>query len=463
MGEHPIQAKAAWAVTVLLIVATAITLPFARNQWSEQTWLFAIFQSSTFLLYGMTALLLVLQVIATGQDRNFLWLAGGYFFTALSAIVQLITFPGIVSPTGGFGAGPQTSAWLWTIWHGGFPIFVLAKLMAGVVESQCDEFQQSGNVSFITLGPVWLSLISAVGVALICTRYSDSLPPITQTGSQNLPRGGWPGVFILLLNVVALATLVWLTRLRRPLFMWLAVGLLAFALDVQISLIAPVHYSVGWYVARCLNLVSAGSLMIALVVRTFIVYREAENRAVAFSDEARHDGLTGLFNRRYLIPRLTEELKRARRSQQPLSVLILDIDHFKHINDTYGHHGGDVCLISLTRELNARVQRAGDFVARYGGEEFVIVLPETDKIGAGNFAEDIRRRVSALYFESAVPYPITVSIGCVTVLSQLIATAEDVLAAGDMAMYQAKNEGRNRVVAADFEASIQKSEPFSPR
>jgi diguanylate cyclase (GGDEF)-like protein len=162
------------------------------------------------------------------------------------------------------------------------------------------------------------------------------------------------------------------------------------------------------------------------------------------------DALTGLHNRRYLERRLQEEVARARRYQHPLSCLFIDADHFKKINDQYGHGTGDEVL----REISLRVReclRASDMATRFGGEEFTLLLPQTDAEEAINLAERIRLRITGdpIVPRSGKGLKVTVSVG----VSQLRLTGEEdcdsageqLLKEADTALYQAKEEGRNRV------------------
>jgi diguanylate cyclase (GGDEF)-like protein len=168
------------------------------------------------------------------------------------------------------------------------------------------------------------------------------------------------------------------------------------------------------------------------------------------------DGLTQAANRRAFEERLDEEWRRAFRDAVPLTLLMIDIDHFKAYNDRYGHQAGDECLKLITRDFRTRLRRPADFLARYGGEEFSIILPDTDLSGALVVAEDLRRRTTALeiaHGASPVAGVVTLSIG--------VAEAEpaangggptDLVAASDRALYQAKRLGRNRVTTTKLGA-----------
>ncbi len=160
------------------------------------------------------------------------------------------------------------------------------------------------------------------------------------------------------------------------------------------------------------------------------------------------DSVTTLLNRRALVDRLTHEMERARRYATPLALLMVDLDHFKDINDTHGHLVGDEALREVARLLQSGVRNV-DIVARYGGEEFAIVLPETSNEGAVAFAERVRERVAEHVFanERLPSLRITVSVGVASVPAADIESVEDFFARSDEALYRAKAAGRNQVRA----------------
>ncbi|ADV82093.1 diguanylate cyclase [Terriglobus saanensis SP1PR4] len=160
------------------------------------------------------------------------------------------------------------------------------------------------------------------------------------------------------------------------------------------------------------------------------------------------DPLTGVHNRRWFDLALLREWKRAQRGKQPLTLLLIDIDHFKAFNDTLGHLQGDDCLTAVAQKLMSNLQRDGDSIVRYGGEEFVVILPQTDIRGALTVAENMRQAIARM----AYPHPgapsgiVTVSVGAATQSDYSMEdTSEELLIAADTALYRAKNGGRNRV------------------
>lgn len=160
------------------------------------------------------------------------------------------------------------------------------------------------------------------------------------------------------------------------------------------------------------------------------------------------DVLTGILNRRSFEEKITAEWKRAIRSKTMISLIMIDIDHFKEFNDYYGHQAGDRCLEKVAKAIVSSIQRPADLVARYGGEEFVVVLPESDRDGAVFVAERIRNEVESLAIRhehsSVSPY-VTVSLGTATLFPQGQNSVEELIYRADRALFQAKYLGRNNV------------------
>jgi len=157
------------------------------------------------------------------------------------------------------------------------------------------------------------------------------------------------------------------------------------------------------------------------------------------------DTLTGVFNRRYLNHILNVELLRAARTDGLISVLMIDIDHFKQINDTFGHQSGDHVLKRMTAAITASL-RDYDLLFRYGGEEFVVLLPDTSHREAKNVAQRLCQKVHALRFSDALVHlRLTVSIGVAEFPGMDIGTAEELLDYADQALYRAKENGRNQI------------------
>ena len=164
------------------------------------------------------------------------------------------------------------------------------------------------------------------------------------------------------------------------------------------------------------------------------------------------DGLTGIANRRMFDEMLSREWRRCARMQKPLSLIMVDIDYFKQYNDNYGHQMGDACLKQVAEQVSRSASRPGDLATRYGGEEFALILGETDSNGAKWVANHIRQHVADLKLEhpASPSHFLSVSCGVSTVVPGDKLSLETLLKTADHALYMAKTQGRDQVMAADF-------------
>jgi diguanylate cyclase (GGDEF)-like protein len=176
--------------------------------------------------------------------------------------------------------------------------------------------------------------------------------------------------------------------------------------------------------------------------RTKDLQREFVAQGMRLESLLREDALTGLTNRRAVLTQLGGMVSGARRHGHPLTVAIVDLDHFKRVNDTHGHKTGDDVLVAAARAMRAHL-RAEDQLGRLGGEEFLVLAPDTDAEAAGAMAEKLRAEVAA----APTPVAVTVSIGVATWDGE---TPEDLLHRADEALFAAKQAGRDRVMAASL-------------
>jgi diguanylate cyclase (GGDEF)-like protein len=184
---------------------------------------------------------------------------------------------------------------------------------------------------------------------------------------------------------------------------------------------------------------------------SLVVHLKKSNKALKelsrrFRDLAIRDGLTGLYNHGYLLDALAGEVSRAMRYDRPLSVIFLDVDHFKQYNDQFGHQRGDMVLKQVSQILKDEIRKT-DIAARYGGEEFVLILPETSKQDAFVVAEKVRKAVQESIANDVAdegPTTVTISAGVASYMEDGT-DATELIAKADAAVYTAKNDGRNAV------------------
>lgn len=158
------------------------------------------------------------------------------------------------------------------------------------------------------------------------------------------------------------------------------------------------------------------------------------------------DELTGLFNRRFYDQKILAEYRRSKRNLTPLSLIIIDIDHFKVVNDSYGHLAGDQCLVWLSNHLKKSLKRGSDMAFRYGGEEFCVILPDTDSKGAMALAEALRKNIeSQACTHKEFKISLTISSGIFTYIQQDDVKPEQIFTRADKALYDAKHNGRNQI------------------
>ena len=180
------------------------------------------------------------------------------------------------------------------------------------------------------------------------------------------------------------------------------------------------------------------------------VLHETQSKLEALSNT---DPLTGLANRRAFDAALAAEFNRAKRSSTPIALMMIDVDFFKHFNDTYGHPEGDKCLQKVATNIQQLCKRSMDLVSRYGGEEFAIILPNSDN--AELLAISMLKSVEAMgipHSTSSVANIVTISIGITEAIPLPEMQAEELVAMADKALYQAKSSGRNRMVSLEMNA-----------
>ncbi|KVP09120.1 hypothetical protein WL04_03380 [Burkholderia ubonensis] len=398
---------------------------------------------TVFTTAGIAAFFLGAQFAVTRQPVLGA-LGGAYAFTALAVALQLLTFPGVFAPHGLLGALPQSAAWMWIFWHAGFPSFVLLALFAR-------ERMARKAISAQRMRAWTIALIGgpAATAALLCVlALNVPLPPAFRPpGDAAVLPVNAVALVVWTLNALALAAVLLTGRLRTTLDLWLAIAVLACLTDTTLNLLSTNRFTVGWYVARVFSMFTPGVLVCVLAWEVTMLYQRLFEAHATLMRSSARDGLTGVYNRSHFNDHFHLLFLQARRQGEPLSLLMVDVDHFKAYNDAFGHVKGDACLIAVANALTGVVRRPADLVARYGGEEFAIVLPNTGARGARLVAEEAREAVLRLNLPTREPAGrVSVSVGCATAAPDEPMMPDALIEAADAALYRAKDAGRNRIM-----------------
>ena len=424
--------------------------------------------SFVFLLDAITAFLLFGQFHQQGIPL-YLVLGGSYLFNAAVSVPFLLAFPGAVQAQGGIIGGPQSAIWLWHDWHILFPSFVMVALVL-----HCTLTEKSvpdAKLWLFTWVVCTAVLLLVAGITLSVTVTHDQLPVLLDVGSAKphlTTAFYWAGGTAAMITLLALGMAVWHARHKNLLHLWLAVVLIAYLADVACSLAANARYTVGWYFGRIESIIAASVLLCLFLFEFMRLYRrlgqavrqlgetntklvslvqenlratadlEEKNRELALLTKI--DYLTQLANRKAIEAHINGLIQEACRYSRPFSVLMLDIDHFKHINDQYGHNAGDQVLVQLSRIIADRI-RAADAAGRWGGEEFLVVCTETGLKQAAELAEYLRALIENAPF--GLQCSVTASFGVVQY--QQPETLTELVLRADKQLYAAKRGGRNRV------------------
>jgi diguanylate cyclase (GGDEF)-like protein len=335
----------------------------------------------------------------------------------------------------------------------------------------------------------WMAWGNAVGLtllALLRTAYTLRLPKLLRLYPQQAEWGFnaqylvnafyWSCLVANCIIVAPLQPMTWLLLLGTGCMMAAANTMLGFnpalRLPYLIAILAPLMITEGLHpLPLHLVLIGLQSIFAAYLARTSMLVHQdywdgrharrlAEQQAQELELASLTDGLTQIPNRMHFDRQLRHEWSRHGRSGGPLSLLLIDLDHFKNINDSFGHPFGDTCLKAAAKALQEGCGRCGDFVARYGGEEFVVLLPHTDATGAQTIAQHMLHQLRQLALDSdGLEVRVTCSIGVASTIPCHSERATELVRRADEALYAAKHQGRNRVVLATEPGSTKAPTP----
>lgn len=418
----------------LLLAIGGLIMPMAARPVSRLPAFMLAYGITMVVLNALLATLFLCKATASGQSRLNI-LAAAYAFVVLMMMPAIFSFPDAIV-AGSIIGNRMSAIYLWIVWHYGFGLAAIWYLTRPATEHYRP-------------GPILLGTLAVAAAAvLVVTLAAGHLPDIFVDGVAF----GSPVLKLVPVSLLALALagfVLAVQRARTVEDIGLAVGLGATCLDIWLSFYGGPQYSAGWYAAKVFGLAASVAVLAALCLEITTLYLNAAKANEVLRRLAERDGLTQLFNRRHFDEQLTVQWRRASRSGEAMSVIMIDIDWFKNYNDTYGHQVGDLCLRAVGLALVSVRPDRQDFVCRYGGEEFVMLLPAVDAAGTAAVAEAIRATVARL----AVPHrsspkgQVTVSVGAFTMAAEG-SRPDLIMRRADECLYEAKARGRDQVVSA---------------
>jgi signal transduction histidine kinase len=313
LSPGPAQTRLALTVVLVLLVALfALAGPLSTIQPGRIDAFVPAYATAIFVIDLLTAVLLFAQ-FSILRSRALLAIASGYLYTALIVIPWMLTFPGVFTPDGLLGAGLQTTTWLYTLWHAGFPMFVIAYAL--LKDADLDEGRWRGSAGAAVLSSVAATGAVVCAATLLCTSGNDLLPRESLDPVRFSTAWLYAAGCLVLLIVVALI-LLWL-RGRSVLDLWLMVVMCAYVIEIYlISFPAPARYSIGWYAGRVFGLVSGSLVLLVLLYEILMLYAQLLRAVLAQHYEREARLMTG----DAVAATIAHEVK------QPLSAMITNAD-----------------------------------------------------------------------------------------------------------------------------------------
>jgi diguanylate cyclase (GGDEF)-like protein len=419
-----------------LIVVSLIATPVASVALGVSYPLFAMLLAASVMASAITALLLLVQARAVGSVPTAV-LGTGFAYAAATmmpyALLYHGMFPGLADA---LHASAGAHGYLWFLWQ--------AALLIALLAYQWLRLGERSDPAANVRGRLVIAGLTLAYIVLTPLAIWLPAPPLT------LDDGTWgptlASFMVPVIVVLAAASVIETLRSRKPanvLDLWMGIVALGVIVETYLTLLGGAPFTIGWYGSHVVALLATSAVLVVLLVQAAHVYSDLIERAEVLEGEAHTDILSGLPNRRRFDEEFARAFGSAIRRSSPIGVALIDIDHFKHYNDAFGHQAGDVALRRIAEAIGESVERSGDFAARYGGEEFVVILEDTTLAGASGVGERIRNAV----LDAGIPSPsgglLSVSVGVAARLPG--STGDALLRQADAALYDAKNAGRNRV------------------
>lgn len=416
-------------VSTIAIVVTLVGLPVGSHQLGATTSFVPAILATVACFDIMSVWLLAGEYHDTG-DRRLLGMALAYLWSLLLMGGYALAFPGVVSHHPPLAVTASVAPYLYLGWHVGFPVLLGA---AWGPWGWLDRIDSRGRRARLLAAVAAMSAAALATVA--CCVLDARRMPVLISGLDTSAMARLTAPVALPLVLISLLACARAVRGRAGPERWSAVAILVCLCDLCLTYSSHYRYSLGWYTGRTLTVTAAAVVLIAMLASFRRLKATAEFNAA-------YDGLTALANRRSAYDSLAAMTARARRTGTPLSVVLFDLDHFKQINDNYGHAVGDEVLRSVADTMRSAV-RDTDLCARVGGEEFLILLPDAALQDARLVAERLRAQLRARLIP-AIGSSVTASLG-IAELQSGDGTAEVFLHRADQAMYGAKARGRDRI------------------
>ena len=399
------QRAAAVCVILLAMALTAVSVHYGNQSVQAGLAIVPAFGGMICFVNLFTAIVLVGQA-RPGQVALAAKLAAAYLFSGLVVIPNLLSFPGLFTDGVVIG-GVGTAIWLWLGRDTGFALFV----MYFALTAKSHKRSRTRGITILAMG-----VAAAVLVVIAATWGLPYLPVVTDGTDYHRLNILGIGPFVVLCNLAALFLVARRLQASNTIDLWLAVALGVACLDITTRLVGSARFTAGWYCGQGLALLGAMTVFVAMLFESLRLSALKTELTMTLERLSLTDPLTELPNRRAFDQAFNAEWRRAEREALPVSVLMIDIDHFKGYNDSLGHPAGDRCLRRVAWALGRAARRPYDLTARFGGEEFAVLLPNTDAAGAAKMAEKVRASIAALRIAhpQSVRGVVTVSVGLAT-------------------------------------------------
>lgn len=442
--DTDVSDKQRWAarrVAVAMAIVAVVAIAFGRSPGHVNSGVLASLMGAVVVTELLSAALLFNRFVGSRA----LWLGAvgaGYFFIGCCVIAYLLTFPGVFSRAGYFGANEQTALTIWCVWHAVFPLAILVALILRAKTVRAPAAREALRVVGSCIA---LSVILAALLAYLIIRNSSVLPELMNERGFTLLMVGGVLPFICGLDVIALIALA-RQRSQKAIEVWLPIAVLASMLDAIMGVIAS-RYSIVWYVGKFFAVTSSSIMMTVFLteiaqISKALARANRELRAVA-EHISRHDALTDLPNRSLLEKCLRETLLSDAERGSRTALLHVNLDHFRTINEAIGMAAGDEFLREVARRLCASARRE-HVVACLGGDDFVVLFSQIAGIEeVAEFARALSGTLRQSFLASGQRIFPSASIG-IAVTPEDGIDAEALLGAATAAMNIAKQSGGNQ-------------------